>query len=176
MKKNNNNNTNSISYGYHQFDWNDILLTQHISHNNNDEKNDEEKQSSKQHQHPKLLKFADIKRIAGNDLCALEGNGGIILRDGKYPVYKFIHDINPVYKVIPITWIPKDNTIKNSVGYVQINDDNWYGQVPIMHATRSNVTFYGCHLDPKSTDINTPYIQCKNGGMFIGSNISEYSK
>jgi hypothetical protein len=110
-----------------------------------------------------LKSFAYLKRIAGNSK-ALEGRGGIILQDGTYSVSRFVHTLKPVYKVVPVTWISKEANSGNGVGYIQVNDSEWDGSVPIMHATRSNVRFYGCCLDPE--DPEEPKITCKDGGMF----------
>ena len=113
----------------------------------------------------KLDTFAYLERIAPGGKKALQGKGGIILQKGTYSVSKFVHNIDPVYQQLPVTWIPKDENIsiyKSST--LHINDPNWDGAIPIMHATRSNVRFYGCYLDPD--DNESPLITCNDGGMF----------
>ncbi len=110
-------------------------------------------------------KFAYFKRFTGEEM-ALRGNGGIVLRNGTYSVYKFVHNINPVYQKVPISRIPKMEEDGVDVGTIQIEDDEWDGAVPIMHATRSNVRFYDCYLDPDKND-SIPPISCKDGGINI---------
>ena len=99
----------------------------------------------------------------------MEGHGGIILKNGTYSISKFVHNSDPVYTSIPITWISKpqnDNPNDDEVGLIQINDISWDGSVPIMNATRSNVKFYGCCLEPDDNDYDLPQLTCKDGGIF----------
>eukprot|EP00486_Rosalina_sp_Unknown_P004976 CAMPEP_0201568678 /NCGR_PEP_ID=MMETSP0190_2-20130828/9901_1 /ASSEMBLY_ACC=CAM_ASM_000263 /TAXON_ID=37353 /ORGANISM="Rosalina sp." /LENGTH=405 /DNA_ID=CAMNT_0047990077 /DNA_START=46 /DNA_END=1264 /DNA_ORIENTATION=+ len=114
---------------------------------------------------PQLKELAYLKRFAENGM-ALEGKGGIILKNGKYQVHKFVHRLDPVYASIPVTWIKKNENNNQPIGLIQINDNDWDGSVPIMHATRGNVRFYGCCLDPDEHDADVEELNAKDGGMF----------
>ena len=77
------NGSNVIQNGFVQFQ------------NNNDQKDNDQNEGM----NPKLKEIAYLKRIAGNAEMALQGNGGLVLRNGTYSVSKFVHNLDPVYKV-----------------------------------------------------------------------------
>ena len=75
--------SNAIQNGFVQFQ------------NDNDQKDHDQDEAM----NPKLKEIAYLKRIAGNGGMALHGNGGLVLRNGNYSVSKFVHCLDPVYKV-----------------------------------------------------------------------------
>ena len=128
--------------------------------NDNDNKDEELKKE--------LIGISKIERIVDiSGKIAMKGNGGIIIKNGMYNISKFvIYNEKPLYNEISIKWIKKGiiNSLNN--GYI-LCDDKWDGEIPVIHANRYNVKFYGCVLDPSITDLNENKlkIDCNNGGV-----------
>jgi len=122
-----------------------------------------------------LKGFGSIERSTPNGV-ALTGKGGAVLLNRTYSVHKFMMKKEPDFVEIPCCWIEKGTLDDRGVGYLALDKD-WDGVVPLVHANRFNVRYYGMELDPLE-DI-TMKITSKDGGMFdfeYNDNYLEYMK
>merc|ERR1712228_135784 len=71
---------------------------------------------------------------------------------------------DPSYVAVSYKWIEKGLMDDRDVGYLVL-DNEWNFTVPLVHANRYNVQYYGLKLDPLEDD-EVDDILCKNGGMY----------
>jgi len=122
--------------------------------------------------------FGCMKRdVPSTGVNALTGKGGGVVKDGTYYAHQFLLKEEPAHVAVSYKWIEKGLMDNRDVGYLVL-DNEWDFVVPVVHANRYNVQYYGMRLDPlpQDIDVESAKVICNNGGMYDFDYTDAYEK